>query len=335
MKYWNQYKLGLERRKRRFRAMRKVRELENLSFKMANISPDAALCFVTLRNELIRLPYFLKYYRDMGVQHFCIVDNGSTDGGRAYLLDQSDVSLWHTDHSYKRSKFGMDWLNALMSRHASGHWCVVVDVDEFLVYPYQDTRGLNALTDWLDDTHRRSFGTMLLDMYPKGAVSQSVYKSGQNPMEVASYFDAGNYTFDRNPNYGNLWIQGGVRQRMFFADRPAFAPALNKIPLVKWDRKNAFVSSTHNMLPRSLNTVYDHKGGQRASGVLLHTKFMHMFADKASEELLRKQHYAASREYKSYAASSETDLLWTPNSARYRDWRQLCDLGLMSAGGWG
>lgn len=88
---------------------------------------------------------------------------------------------------------------------------------------------------------------------------------------------------------------------MFFQDKPALAPALNKIPLVKWDKRYAYVSSTHNLLPRGLNQVYDEWGGEKASGILLHTKFLPTFTHKAEEELERKQHYGASREYIAYA----------------------------------
>ena len=36
-----------------------------------------------MRNEKIRLPFFLRYYRNLGVNHFLIVDNDSTDGTRS------------------------------------------------------------------------------------------------------------------------------------------------------------------------------------------------------------------------------------------------------------
>ena len=97
-----------------------------------------------------------------------------------------------------------------------------------------------------------------------------VYKrQGQDPFEIAPYFDSGNYVIQRNRKYGNLWIQGGPRARMFFHDLPERAPALNKIPLVKWDRDYAYVSSTHMLLPRGLNLVYDEWGGEKASGCCL------------------------------------------------------------------
>ena len=89
------------------------------------------------------------------------------------------------------------------------------------------------------------------------------------------------------------------------------------------------------LLPRGLNLVYDEWGGEKASGVLLHAKFLNTFSEKAQEELTRKQHYAASVEYKAYAESLQDDPdLWCKWSERYINWRQLEILGLMSKGNW-
>ncbi len=332
---WQSYRLRLQRKRWRIRAFRKRRELRSVVDRTKDIRHGDILLFSTQRNEQIRLPYFLNYYREMGVNHFLIVDNDSTDQSVPYLAGQPDVSLWHTQAGYKRSRFGVDWLNWLQMRYAHGHWSLVVDPDEFFVYPFCDTRPLRALTDWLDASSIRSFSAMLLDMYPKGRIDQQPYKSGQNPLEIASWFDAGNYSIQKNKRFGNLWIQGGARSRVFFGDQPEKAPALNKIPLVKWDRKYAYVSSTHMLLPRGLNQVYDEWGGEKASGVLLHTKFLDTFTIKAAEELSRKQHYAASVEYKAYAETlKENPELWCKWSEKYINWRQLEILGLMSKGNW-
>jgi hypothetical protein len=293
------------------------------------------LLFCTQRNEGVRLPYFLNYYRDMGVNHFFFVDNDSDDGSLDYLAKQPDVSVWTTRASYKRSRFGVDWMNWLLMKYGHGHWCLTVDPDELFLYPFCDTRPLRALTDWLDASSIKSFSAMLLDMYPKGPINQHTYLPGQNPLEIASWFDSGNYTISKNPMFGNLWIQGGPRARMFFADAPDMAPALNKVPLVKWDRRYAYVSSTHNLLPRGLNLVFDEWGGEKASGVLLHTKFLSTFNAKAEEELERRQHYGASREYLAYAEGAQADPdLWCKWSEKYINWRQLEILGLMSKGNW-
>lgn len=335
MGLWNSYRLRLERKKHRVRSLRKRRELSVVQKRTNQIRPNDILCFSTIRDEHVRLPFFLDYYRKLGVNHFFFVDNDSQDGGREFLETQPDVSVWTTKASYKRSRFGVDWLNGLKHAYAHNHWILSVDVDEFFVYPFCDERPLSALTDWLDASSIRSFGTMLLDMYPKTAIHDAVYEKGTDPLDISNYFDSGNYGVQKNPKYGNLWIQGGPRQRVFFAENPAFAPALNKIPLVKWSRGTVFVSSTHSLLPRGLNLVYDEWGGQKACGVLLHQKFLNLFVQKAEEELARKQHYAASREYKSYAHNLETHKnLWTELSTKYEGWRQLERLGLLSAGNW-
>lgn len=331
----SRYRLRWARRRWLIRALLKRHELLRIADRTSQIATDDILLFSTLRNEKVRLPYFLRYYRDMGVNHFLIVDNDSTDGGRDYLAEQPDVSLWTTRHSYRSARFGADWLNWLLLRHAHGHWSLTVDPDEFLVYPFCDTRPLRALTDWLDASSIKSFPAMLLDMYPKGPIDAQPYREGQDPFEIAQYFDSGNYQFQRNARFGNLWIQGGPRMRTFFANAPQKAPALNKIPLVKWHRSYAYVSSTHMLLPRGLNQVYDEWGGEKASGVLLHAKFLDTFAAKAEEEMTRGQHYAASAEYKAYKAGLEAQPdLWCKWSERYINWRQLEILGLMSKGNW-
>ncbi|MBY6066200.1 glycosyltransferase family 2 protein [Leisingera aquaemixtae] len=327
--------MRLRRKRRLVRAVRKSGELTPVQDHTGAIRPDDILLVCTMRNEQIRLPYFLQYYRSMGINHFLFVDNGSTDGTAAYLSGMEDVSLWHTAASYKRAGYGIDWMNYLKRKYAHGHWVLVVDPDEFFIYPFCDTRPIRALTDWLDNSAIRSFSAMLLDVYPKGRVGEVPYQAGQNPLEIAHWFDSGNYTISRNPEYGNLWIQGGPRARVFFADQPRKAPALNKIPLVKWHRRYAYASSTHALLPRGLNQVYETNGGEKASGALLHTKFLDTFTAKAEEELQRGQHYGGSVEYRAYAGKlAEQPELWCKWSEKYINWRQLEILGLMSKGNW-
>ena len=329
------YRMRLRRRYWRLRALRRRRQLTTVRDRTRMIASGAILVASTMRNERVRLPYFLDYYRRLGAEHFLIIDNDSQDGTADYLQAQPDVSLWTTKASYARAAYGVDWLNWVLRQNAHRHWCLTVDVDEFLVYPFCDTRPLRALTDWLDAGQVRSFGAMLLDMYPKGPIGRRAYREGEDPIGIASWFDAGNYMIERNPLYGNLWIQGGVRARRFFGDDPWKAPALNKVPLVRWHRDYVYVSSTHALLPRGLNLTYDPAGGEKTTGLLLHAKFVSTFLDRAQEEAGRAEHYRNAAEYEAYAEGLDTETdLWCRASERFVNWKQLELMGLMSKGNW-
>ncbi len=327
--------MRLRRKRRLVRCVKRRRELKPISTNTAAIRPYDVLLMSVVRNEKIRLPFFLDYYRKLGVNHFLFVDNYSDDGSLEFLRTQPDVSVWQTKTSYKKAGFGLDWSNYLLRKYAHGHWVLTVDPDEFFIYPFCDTRPISALTDWLDSCAVRSFGTMLIDMYPEGPVDDEPYHEGQDPFEIARWFDAGNYMISKNPEYKNLWIQGGPRARVFFQDNPSKAPALNKIPLVKWDRRYVYISSTHSLLPRGLNQVYDEWGGEKTSGALLHAKLINTLGDKAREEMQRRQHYRGSGEYKAYAKQLEEQPIFRCDwSQQYINWRQLEILGLMSKGNW-
>ncbi len=331
----NRLKLRAKRQRRRARALRLRRQLKLVHNNTHRIGSEDIIAFITMHNELRRLPYFLDYYRKMGVDHFIFIDNNSNDGTLDYLKHFSDVSVYFTPASYRRSHYGMDWINYLLLKYGRHHWCLTVDVDEFLVYPHCDQRPLRALTDWLDASNCRQFSAQLLDLYPEKKMKNIKTLDSHNPFEVLTHFDVGNYTFKMNSLYQNLWIQGGARARLFFADQPDRAPALNKTPLVKWRRGQVYISSTHQLLPRQLNHSYSTSAQENLCGVLLHTKFLPDLQNKVQDPYLLSQHYSRAREYHSYNAMHLDDVnFMCPLSVKYDDWRQLVQLGIISQGGW-
>ena len=318
-----------------WRAFRKRRELKNCIDRTQQIKARDVLLFSTVRNEMLRLPYFLEHYRRLGVGHFLFVDNGSDDGTRAFLSSQPDVSLWETVHSYKASRFGMDWLTWLQRRHAHGHWTLTVDADELLIYPNHETHSLQDLTAWLDATRQTKVGAIMLDLYPRGSIASQHYRPNSDPTQVLNWFDAYGYWAQIQVKMGNLWLQGGPRARCFFQEDVRRAPTLNKIPLVKWRRSYVYVNSTHNALPPRMNRTYDENGQEKLNVVLLHTKFLPDAADRAQVEKTRSEHFSNGALFSDYYdAVAEAPDLWCDASVRYQGWQQLLDLRLMSRGGW-
>ncbi|WP_299045018.1 glycosyltransferase family 2 protein [uncultured Tateyamaria sp.] len=329
---WAAYKLVWKRRRLRWRAFRSRHALTVVHDRTADLAPDAIRAFVCLRNEMLRLPHFLDHYRRLGVTRFLVVDNDSTDGSQAFLAEQPDVSLWRTTASYRDARFGLDWMNWLLARYGHGAWCLLVDADELLVYADHERQDLNALTRWLDGQGQRAFGALMLDMYARAALGAD--DAARDPLRILEGFDAGPYRATRQEPLGNLWVQGGARDRAFFADDPRRAPTLNKLPLVRWDRRFTYVNSTHSMLPRRMNFAYDGPGGTAPSGVLLHTKFLPDVVERAKEDLSRRQHFHNPDVFVDYYdAIRQMPVLWYAGSTRYTGWTQLVQLGLMSDGG--
>lgn len=332
---WQAYRWRLRRRYLLARAFRRRRRLRVVHNRSHLIGPESLLLFASLRNEAHRLPHFLRHYRAMGIDHFLFVDNASTDGSAEMLAAEPDVSLWQTASSYRLHRFGLDWLGWLLMRYGHNHWCLTVDADELLIYPHHDTRPLRALTEWLDRSGRRVFPAMMLELYPKGPVQAQAHAPGDDPTQILRWFDAGNYTITRQEKTKALWIQGGPRARMFFSESPRQAPTLTKLPLVRWNRRWAYLNSTHSLLPPRLNECYDQTGGEAPSGLLLHTKFLPSVVQKAAEEKARREHFGTPETFDAYydGLMASPDF-WCPQSQELTGWRHLEALGLMSRGGW-
>jgi hypothetical protein len=332
---WQTARLPWKRRQLLRRAVRAQHDLTALRDRTDRLPAKAILCFSTMRNELPRLPEFLAHYRGLGIGHFLIVDNASTDGTTDCLLAQPDVSLWRTGASYRDSRFGMDWLGFLLARHGHGHWCLTVDADEILIYPDWQNRDLTLLTSHLDRNRISGMGALMLDLYPSGLLGQTDAPRDAPLTQRLSWFDAGPYRCEIQRPKQNRWVQGGVRERMFFAGEPWRSPTLNKLPLLRWHRSHVYVNSTHSLLPAHLNGLYDGPGNPRLSGVLLHGKFLPEILIRSHEELKRRQHFHDPDAFADYhRALTRMPGLWCESSVRYENWQQLVDLRLMGAGKW-
>ena len=294
---------------------------------------EGVLCFSCVRNEAERLPNFLDHHRRLGVGHFLFVVNDSADASLDLLLSEGDCSVWTVDASYKAARFGMDWIGWLLARFGQGRWCLTLDADELLIYPHWQARGLADLVAHLEATGRASFGTLSVDLYPQGPLSASRFEPGGDPLAALGYLDGGPYRRTPQPDLGVDLFQGGVRDRVFFAQAPRRAPTMNKVPLVKWHWRYAYRNSTHSVLPPRLNAVF---ADDLLSGALLHTKFLPSVVARSAEEKLRQQHFARAEAHDAYYDTLSADpVLWSePHSVAYTGWRQLVEMGLMSDGPW-
>ncbi|MFO7854445.1 MAG: glycosyltransferase family 2 protein [Paracoccaceae bacterium] len=312
------------------------RQLRLVQDRRAAIGAKDVILVATLRNEAFRMEAFAEHYRRLGVRHFLFVDNDSDDGFMDWADRQPDVSVWHTAASYKAAAFGMRWCNDLLRRHGIGRWCVCVDPDEFLVYPRHETRDLAALGAFLEEDRRLALHCLMLDAYSDRPLAETVLEVGADPFAVCPFFDRDGYV--QRAGWGSgLFIQGGPRLRTHFPDRPEAAPALNKIPFLRWERRYHYRSSMHDAWPFRLNRAQTADGPAatgHVTGCLFHFKFVASLKDKAAEEMERGEHYEGGREYARYHADAAGEFFEPGLSVRYEGPEQLERLGLMSPGAW-
>lgn len=326
--------------------------------------------FATIRNELLRLPYFLDYYRKQGVTRFIFTDNASEDGTEAYLLQQPDCHVYFTEDSYGKANSGILWQNALLDRHGTSHWCLVVDADEFLIYPNCEQVGLPQLCHKLSSNGISGLYTFMLDMYPETEMEKAVYRSGQNPLEICPMFDRDYHFVQRSfvdlmelPNrpvpFPKTEVIGGPRARLFYPEQntiavwPRLKPRvlglwyklLAKYNLVKKETiphmapilfKVPLVKWREGLKYHSSTHIITPIKLAEMTGILLHFKFFSDFKEKAELEAIRGEHGGGSKHYKRYAqgmrqAASKNPFLYE-GTMRYSGSENLIKLGLMKRG---
>ena len=317
------------------RAGRRMKHLCPIFDNTSTIKKGDKILLTMGRDEGERIPYFIDYYRKLGFDHFIFIDNMSTIPMANYLEGMSDVSLWFTEDSYPDSKYGVDWVNCLLNRYGIGHWCLTVDLDEFFVYPHMEYRTLDELLLFLENNEKFNFFAPLIDMYPRGAISDAKVPSGESPLKYASYYDAIGYYYELG-DHEELWLRGGPRCRAFSNCDFQEAPSLNKMPLILWSENCCYVASTHDVVPFKYNHLYDPTICY-PTGALLHFKFTSNFQAKAEFAIEHKNHYNESREYNTYLErlkQEESLSLMSPVSKKYEGTKSLIDSNLMNTGAW-
>ena len=256
---------------------------------------DAEVAVVAvMRNEMFMLPHFLSHYRRLGVDSFLIADNGSDDGTREYLAEQSDVTLFSVDTDYNRSHYGVAWQQAMLSSFRVGKWSLVADADELLVWQDHPRETLPELLARPDFAEAEAARVFMLDMYPEGPLETASFESG-NPFAEAGFCDA-------VPFLANSPMRGP------YSDAPAWTSALRH-RLIPDARATLFVAQKLALLryhpfmrlSDGLHFVGDARVAAREL-IFGHFKYNAAFREKARAETARGQHWGNAEEYRKYLA---------------------------------
>ncbi|WP_346896677.1 glycosyltransferase family 2 protein [uncultured Roseibium sp.] len=305
-----------------------------------SLPSDAIVAVVLCYNEAIRLPDFLRFHRAIGVDHFIIVDNASTDGTSDYLDNENDVTRIITAKPYKENK--SHWRHVICDLFLDGHWTLFLDVDELFVYPGWPERDLHALTRHWDKEGNDGVFTTMIDMYPKGALDQIQFSAGDSMLDASPYFDPDGYRLiPMHPRMRSEYntppyaLFGGARERLFYEGKKRRPGILDKLILkyffhlrTKNKPGSVFASIQRKLLrivqsslpkfPPMMSKVAlikwrkglrfaggAHRIQQKLAladdwGALLHFKYLSDFSQKTEDAVQREQHASHSHHYKLY-----------------------------------
>jgi len=277
--------------------------------------------FSVMRNEALRIPHFIKYYSEKGVDRFFVVDNGSTDETTELLTSYRNVHVFHTYRSYAEARYGMEWIEALLSSFGKDYWCIVADADELLTYPGAEQIPISQLCSYLDTERASALHCVLVDMYSDKAFSQTEYSSGEDLLKVCPFFECNTircHASLRGSRNGNWSYAGGMRRRVF-----GVTVRLDKWALIRYSSAMQLYPGMHRV-----------KGAvaSQLRGAVLHFKFLSDFPTRVILESGRHEHWRNAREYKIYSeiqAGVNSLSAYGPMSKRLSTSADLIRCGIM------
>lgn len=281
-----------------------------------SLAPGEVGAICILRNEAKRLPLFFDHYKQLGVDRFFMVDNGSDDGSHELLLAEPSADVFVAHASFVEGNYGLYWSNGLARKYCIGNWIIIADGDELVVYDGMETKGLADLGTWLEAHGQDRIFSIVVDVYPSGHIGAE-QRSISDILAHDCWFDSEGYSLE--PNYGGWLVTGGPRHRVFNKGRAnPYKHWISKYPFFRMSEGKANISH-HWLWPMDWRM-------REPKSALLHLKLMDDFIERSARYEREGQHAAGSESYRlineRLAEMPEVEF-FHPNSRRYRGPKSL------------
>ena len=250
---------------------------------------DNPIVICVVKNDLMRIKLFLKYYRNLGVKQFVFLDDHSTDGTKEHLVEQDDVMVFATDKNYTTIRRQV-WINKIIAILGYNRWYLILDSDELFDYARSESVDLRSFVLGLEKKGQKCVKTLLLDMFSRNSLFADNVKNEDDIIEVCNMF-CPKYRFVKNAF--DVSIKGGAREVMFKQINSKASPVVSKYPLIYMEEDDIAINS-HHLLPINKNYPI------HASTVLRHYKFLPEDRRKYEERAAAGNFHNNSKEYITY-----------------------------------
>ncbi len=299
------------------RALKRTRRMPDL------VARDI-VAVIVVRDAARRLPDIFRHHRDLGVDRFVLVDNGSRDDTRAIALGEPDVEVYVVEDGGP-DRDDVVWAMAAIRLTGLGRWYLVISADELFVYDGCEEHDLHALAERLERWRIPAMPALAVDMYGEGPVRSTYVERGGRLLEACPLFD-GDYTMDRKASRRWLVYRGGPFERL---SGGTAQPVLARTPFMRWTGRTLYRS------PQEATPVWCNVGAMR--GCLLRFRFMEDIADRAFAAVVRDEREGGAPEERLLLDLIEADpglTLAHERSIRYESSHDLVAAGLMPSIGW-
>jgi hypothetical protein len=227
-------------------------QLKRESTEVRKPRPSDLVAVVPFYGDDTMLPAFLGHYRHLGVNLFVLLDLSEAGGLAAQLRGAADCVVWRP-RGRIRLRRALFWLNFLRRRYATGRWCLSVEPSDFIAFRHSETRKLKDLLEFVEYERRNHVFGVAVEMYADRPAAELTLDPGQHPRDLLPLFDPLGYETAKPGRLLETAIRGGPQRRHLFRTIPRRAPALNRVPLVKWEWYFSYGAGTRIMMPRKLN----------------------------------------------------------------------------------
>ncbi len=283
-------------------------------------------------NGAMVLP-FLAHHRRLGVDRFVFLDLSGSGGLWPLLAEQPDCSVWRP-RTGPSSSAAVHWLNYLRWRLARGRWCLSIDASDFFVFHRSETRRIQDLAEFLEGERRFHLYALVLEMYAE-APAASLSGAFEDPLAMLPLFDATGYLTEQRPGRAGIQTIGGLQRRTLYAGTPAQAPAVNRVPFIKWKWFYAYTNGTRLLTVPALQAPHG-RWHTMPTGCLLRFSLL----DDQGTLAAALQGEAAEGKDDEHgllpagAAQLRQAALQCEISTRYRSSEDLLECGLLNPGQW-
>ena len=268
-----------------------------------------------VKDEALRLPFFLKYYTALGVDHFIIIDSGSSDETLNIARQIPNALIVHADpQAFSSSKSGTDWINHILDALDHRGWVLKADADELLMWPGSN-EGISALYRKARTAGMNRIFTPMLDAYPEHALSSSQhkpYQAGTPFWAYAPWVDPWKYYEFRVGRSERLRITGGPRDRLLQRGTKSSSPQMSKQSLAYYGVGGTRFFGSH---------ATEDPQPSRIAAPLVHYKMLSDLGDRARRAVAEGQHYDNAAEWKDLMAKKVLD------TSMYREDSVKCTSG--------